>query len=104
MSSPHHQIERALVIGVDGGGTGCRARIEDAAARVLGVGVGGPAAVRLGIERSMAAGEKACRAALADASLSGDAFGTMDAAIGLAGMGRKGVLEQLTARPHPFRS
>jgi hypothetical protein len=38
-----------LFIGVDGGGTGCRARIEDAEGRVLGTGIAGPAAVRLGM-------------------------------------------------------
>jgi glucosamine kinase len=95
---------RALVIGVDGGGTGCRARIEDGEGRVLGTGTGGPAAVRLGLDRSMAAVEQACKAALAEAQLPDDVLGTMDAAIGLAGLNRKGVVEQLTARPHPFRS
>ena len=42
-----------LFIGVDGGGTGCRARIEDAEGRLLGTGIAGPAAVRLGIDRSV---------------------------------------------------
>jgi len=93
-----------FVIGVDGGGTGCRARIADGEGRVLGTGVGGPAAVRFGIDRSMAAVEQACQAALAEARLPGEALGTMDAAIGLAGLNRKGVAEQLTARSHPFRS
>lgn len=96
--------ERGLVIGVDGGGTGCRARLEDAAGHVLGSGTGGPAAVRLGIDRSMAAVQQACLAALADATLPREALATMDAAIGLAGVGRKGVVERLTAHPHPFRS
>ena len=77
--------ERDLVIGVDGGGTGCRARVEDAAGHVLGSGTGGSAAVRLGIDRSMAAVEQACLAALADAKLPREAMAAMDAAIGLAG-------------------
>jgi glucosamine kinase len=34
----------ALFAGVDGGGTGCRARVEDAAGRVLGIGIAGAAA------------------------------------------------------------
>ncbi|TIT28386.1 MAG: N-acetylglucosamine kinase, partial [Mesorhizobium sp.] len=37
-------------LGVDGGGTGCRARIEDEAGTVLGQGLSGPATTRLGIE------------------------------------------------------
>lgn len=93
-----------LFIGVDGGGTGCRARIEDAEGRVLGTGIAGPAAVRLGIDRSLAALESACRAAIAEAGLQPEALAEMDAGVGLAGIGRKGALEVMGARPHPFRS
>jgi glucosamine kinase len=93
-----------LFAGVDGGGTGCRARIEDAAGRVLGTGIAGPAALRLGVDGAVAEVEKACRAALADAGLGADALGTMHVAAGLAGVGRKGLMEQLAARPHGFRS
>ena len=32
---------RRFFIGVDGGGTGCRARIEDESGRVLGTGIAG---------------------------------------------------------------
>src|SRR5579883_3224784 len=93
-----------LLVGVDGGGTGCRARIEDAEGSVLGAGIAGPAAVRLGIDRSLAAVESACRAAAAEAGLRSEALTEMDAGVGLAGIGRKGVLEDLVSRPHPFRS
>ena len=93
-----------LFIGVDGGGTGCRARIEDAEGRVLGTGIAGPAAVRLGIDQSLAALESACRAAVAEAGLKPEALAEMDAGVGLAGIGRKGILEALVERPHPFRS
>jgi glucosamine kinase len=93
-----------LFAGVDGGGTGCRARIEDAAGRVLGTGIAGPAAPRLGVERAVAEVEKACRAALADAGLDSDALGALHVAAGLAGISRKGVIEQLADRPQSFRS
>src|SRR5205823_10217756 len=33
-----------------------------------------------------------------------DSLLKMDAVVGLAGVGRKGVLEALNARPHPFRT
>jgi glucosamine kinase len=93
-----------LFVGVDGGGTGCRARIEDAAGCPLGTGIAGPATLRLGVDRALVEVERACRGALAEAGLGTDALGSMHAAVGLAGVGRKGVHEQLTARPHPFRS
>ena len=93
-----------LFAGVDGGGTGCRARIEDADGCLLGTGIAGPAALRIGIDRALAEVEKACRVALAEAGLGSDALSAVHAAVGLAGVGRKGVLEQLVLRPHPFRS
>ena len=94
----------ALFVGVDGGGTGCRARIEDAVGNLLGTGIAGPAALRLGIDKAMAEVEKACRAALDEAGLEAGALGAMHAAVGLAGIGRKGALEELGKRPPHFRS
>jgi glucosamine kinase len=45
----------ALLLGVDGGGTGCRARLSDVNGAVLGEGSGGPANIRFGIKESFAA-------------------------------------------------
>jgi glucosamine kinase len=91
-----------LYIGVDGGGTGCRARIEDAEGCVLGTGIAGPAALRVGIDRALAEVEKSCHLALAEARLGADALASAYAGVGLAGVGRKGVLEELVRRAHPF--
>jgi glucosamine kinase len=93
-----------LFVGVDGGGTGCRARIEDAKGCLLGTGIAGPAALRIGVDRALGEVEKACRVALEEAGLGSDALSSVYAGVGLAGVGRKGVLEQLVLRPHPFRS
>ena len=104
MNAPAPRRNARLLVGVDGGGSGCRARIEDAQGGVLGTGIAGPAAVRLGIDRSLAAVESACRAAAAEAGLHPAALAEMDAGVGLAGIGRKGVIAEIMARPHPFRS
>jgi glucosamine kinase len=93
-----------LFIGVDGGGTGCRARLEDEAGRVLGAGIAGPATTRLGIDQAMAAVETAIMAALAEAGLDAAQLGRVHAGIGLAGIGRKGAAEALAARPHRLAS
>jgi glucosamine kinase len=93
-----------LFVGVDGGGTGCRARIEDAHGCLLGTGIAGPAALRIGVDRALAEVEKACRAALEEAGLGSNMLSSAHAAVGLAGIGRKGANEQLALRPHPFRS
>lgn len=93
--------ERYL-LGVDGGGTGCRARIETETGEVLGQGLSGPATTRLGIDKAWASVMTAIEAALLEAGLGPDAQGAIRAGIGLAGIGRKGALEALQALPHPF--
>jgi glucosamine kinase len=100
-ATPHRA---PLFVGVDGGGTGCRARIEDAQGSLLGTGIAGPAALRIGVDRALVEVEKACRAALEEAGLGSNTLSSVHAAVGLAGVGRKGALEELELRPHPFRS
>ena len=100
----HASAADRLFIGVDGGGTGCRARIAGRNGNTLGQGRAAPAALRFGIDQSLAAVESACRAAATDAGLPATALRQMDAVVGLAGVGRRGLLEALIARPHPFNS
>jgi glucosamine kinase len=90
-------------IGVDGGGTCCRARIEDAEGRLLGQGAAGPAATRIGADRSMQEVRTASMAAAADAGLLPIALAHTSAGVGLAGSDRKGIREALLSFPHPFR-
>jgi glucosamine kinase len=71
---------------------------------LLGTGIAGPAALRIGIDSALAEVEKACRLALEETGLGSNALSFAHAAVGLAGVGRKGALEQLVLRPHPFRS
>jgi glucosamine kinase len=91
-------------IGVDGGGTSCRARIEDAQGRLLGQGAAGPAATRFGADRAMQAVRAASMAAAADAGLPEAALAHTSAGVGLAGVDRKGAREALLHLPHPFRT
>jgi glucosamine kinase len=98
-SSDHAQF----YIGVDGGGTSCRARIEDAEGRLLGQGDAGPAATRIGPDRSMQAVRTASIAAASDAGLLPAALAQTSAGVELAGIDRKGAREALLSFPHPFR-
>jgi glucosamine kinase len=93
-----------LFIGLDGGGTSCRARIEDHEGRYLGSGAAGAATTRLGVESSLAAITKASLAAAQDAGLDPESLASMHAGVGLAGMGRQGIVEELGRARHPFRS
>ncbi|MEI9428400.1 N-acetylglucosamine kinase [Mesorhizobium sp. Cs1299R1N3] len=91
-------------LGVDGGGTGCRARLEDAQGTVLGQGLSGPATTRLGIEAAWSSIAKAYGAAIDEAGFTPAETARIHAGIGLAGIGRKDALEALRAIAHPFAS
>lgn len=93
-----------LFLGVDGGGTRCRARLADATGRMLGEGVSGPANARRGAGAAIAACVEAARAALASAGLDDGALGRVHAGLGLAGVCQRAGREAALAEPHPFAS
>lgn len=86
-----------LFLGVDGGGTGCRAAVADAEGHVLGVGVGGAANIMSDPEGARDSILRAARAALLDTGLDAD-FGDLRAVLGLAGANIPSVAEWLAAR------
>src|SRR3954453_11271750 len=91
-------------LGIDGGGTRCRARIEDENGRVLGEANSGPATTRIGIEQAWRAIMDATEAAAAMAGLKRGDFSRMRAGIGLAGLSRLGAEAALNNTVHPFAS
>lgn len=92
----------SLFIGVDGGGTRCRARLCDAAGRRLGEGEAGTANPRVGVEAAFREIMTACAAAIHAAGLDERAFGGIHAGLGLAGLGQKRERDLLLAQPFPF--
>lgn len=94
--------EVALFLGVDGGGTQCRARLCDGSGRVLGEGTTGPANIRLGVDGSMRAVLDATAQCLAEARLS---IGSRPiiACLALAGATEPLELEAVESYRHPFR-
>ena len=55
MSAHHDAQQQLLLLGVDGGGTRCRARLADVAGNTLGEGLAGPANIRHGLQESLSA-------------------------------------------------
>src|SRR5258707_14002070 len=88
-------------LGIDGGGTRCRARMEDENGRVLGAASWGPATTRIGFEKAWRSIMEATEAA---AGLTGEDFVRMHVGIGLAGLGRRGAKAALNKIAHPFAS
>lgn len=91
-----------LFLGVDGGGTRCRARLETEDGQVLGRGLSGPASMRFGFDVMHDSVMAATRQALAEAGLNDDALKDVYAGIGLAGTGHLGARAALEAWKHPF--
>jgi glucosamine kinase len=93
-----------VYLGIDGGGSRCRARIEDRKGRVLGEGISGPATTRIGVEKTWRSVMEASEAAAAQAGLKRQDFALLHAGIGLAGLGRRGAEAALKQIGHPFGS
>ena len=91
-------------LGIDGGGTRCRARIEDENGRILGEASSGPATTRIGLDKAWRSITEATDAAAARAGLAREDFAKMHAGIGLAGLGRRGAEAALKDIAHPFAS
>lgn len=94
--------DEPLFVGVDGGGSSCRARIANAAGERLGEGRAGSANSRLGLEHVFKEIVAACRAALAGAGLPPETVSRLHAGIGLAGLNLGSERAKVAAHPHPF--
>ncbi|MCD6070394.1 MAG: N-acetylglucosamine kinase [Microvirga sp.] len=93
-----------LFLGIDGGGTKCRARLRNAQGDLLGEGTGGPSNIRLDPDLVWNSLLTACREALSQAGLQERDLGRIHAGMGAAGAGQTSAVERLLARSHPFAS
>ncbi len=93
----------ALLLGVDGGGTKCRARLGDATGAKLGEASAGPANIRFGLERSFSAILRATTECLVQAGLSSKDSSRITACLALAGATEPKLLAAAQDYPHPFR-
>jgi glucosamine kinase len=89
-------------LGVDGGGTSCRARLCDMAGVELGVGVAGSANTTLGVDAAFHEIVKAIKMAVLDAGLTDQCFGSIYAGLGLAGLSLRRDYEAVNSYHHPF--
>lgn len=92
-------------IGIDAGGSHCRARLTDPAGTVLGEAKAGPANARvIGLENLRAVLLSVTRDALAAAGLDASEFALIDAGMGIAGISSPGMLRAVSQIDWPFRS
>ncbi|MFO1086655.1 MAG: BadF/BadG/BcrA/BcrD ATPase family protein [Reyranellaceae bacterium] len=94
----------ALFLGIDAGGTHCRARLVDGDGTVLGSGQAGPANLTIGAERAHKSIMTACTAAFDAAHLRRSASRRTHLAIGAAGADDPAAVAALADRRLPFAS
>jgi len=95
--------QNLLLLGVDGGGTRCRARLAAPCGTVLAEAVTGAANLRLGIERSFSSVIGAAAQCLRQAGMSEHNFSRIVACLALAGASEPNYVAAAQRHPHPFR-
>jgi glucosamine kinase len=92
-----------LLLGVDGGGTRCRARLCAFSGKILSEAETGPANLRLGLAQSFAAILEAATLCLGRAAMPQQDLVRIVACLALAGASEPGHLAAARERRHPFR-
>lgn len=93
-----------LYVGIDGGGTSCRARIRNAQGDFLAEAKTGSANILLGVEVAMASIVEAISKAAQQANLAQADFSRMHVGLALAGAEQKSAWHAFMELPHPFAS
>ena len=91
-----------LLVGVDGGGTHCRARIENLSGEKLGEARGGSANVFTDLDGALSTVEAVIEDALRQSGLSRDDFARCHVGLGLAGANIPSVCAAFDARKLPY--
>ena len=92
----------SFFLGIDAGGSNCRARLIDADGTVIGTGSGGTANARIGLAALHDTLRAVTQDAVAQAGLNPDQVATIRAGMGIAGISRPGVRAALQDFPFPF--
>lgn len=94
----------AYFLGIDGGGTNCRARVRDADGRLIGEATGGPSNIATDPVEAVANITKVSGAALLEGGLPAARLSQCSACFGLAGANMAGATERVQAHAWPFQT
>lgn len=89
-------------LGIDGGGSKCRASIYNNRDELLGTGIGGPANPFHGVQRTLDSIVAATELALTDAGLPVEMKSRLIAGVGLAGVNLPSLFSVINNWKHPF--
>ena len=93
-----------LFLGIDGGGSKCKAIIMNKNNEILGTGISGPGNPLHGFEQATNSITESATLALADAGLAHIKLNELHAGVGLAGVNLPVLFEQMAAWQHPFKA
>ena len=93
-----------LFIGIDGGGSKCKAVVMDANNNILGTGISGPGNPFHGFEQATDSIIESAQYALKDANLAHIPLSSVTVGAGLAGVNLPVLYKQMSLWAHPFKS
>jgi glucosamine kinase len=94
---------KKLFLGIDGGGSKCKAIVMNENNEILGTGVSGPGNPLHGFEQAINSITQSALLALKDAGLEHIELSDLNAGVGLAGVNLPVLFEQMKAWQHPFK-
>ena len=96
-------MQEPLLLGIDGGGTRCRARLCTLSGETIGRGIASPVNIRFSLQESFTAILDAMEQSLGMAGLTPRDAGRIVACLALAGATEPGAVAAARQYQHPFR-
>jgi glucosamine kinase len=100
---PSSSDNKEFFLGIDGGGSKCKAILVDANNNILGTGISGPANPLHGYEQAVNSITESAKLAIKDAGLVELELKDIIAGVGLAGVNLPVLFEQMSNWHHPFK-
>jgi glucosamine kinase len=95
---------KELFLGIDGGGSKCKAIVMNEDNDILGTGISGPGNPLHGFEQATNSITESAKLALEDAGLAHIELSELVAGVGLAGVNIPVLFDQMAAWKHPFKT
>ena len=92
-----------ILLGIDGGGSKCKAIVMSSDNKILGTGIAGPGNPLHGYDQAINSITESAKLALADAGIDENELGNIVAGVGLAGVNLPVLFEQMSNWQHPFK-
>jgi glucosamine kinase len=92
-----------IFLGIDGGGSKCKAIVMSSENKILGTGIAGPGNPLHGFEQAINSITESAKLALKDAGIDENELSNIVAGVGLAGVNLPVLFEQMSNWQHPFK-